>query len=205
MAGRGVVPKITGIDKKEFAAFLDVAITSKIKQASTEAMEDWSKIALRAGRKAIRGGGGRFTSSPRFSRALRVNVYENTGLDPAAFFYHKVPYAGIFETGGTIRGRPFLWLPTDAVARGIKTPKQFKRFYPGKTLRTARRKGKPPMLVADLGTYKLKRGGFRPKFIPVFVAVPSVDINKRFAVRKAIEAALPELGELYARKMRAYG
>ncbi len=204
MAGRGVVPKITS-DGPDFKAWVEVQLAGKIKRASTEAMEDWSKIAIRAGRKAIRGGGGKFSSSPNFSRGLKVKVYENSGFDPAAFIYHKIPYANIFETGGTIRGRPFLWLPTDAVKNVVKTPKQFRRFYPGKTLRTARRAGKPPMLVADLGTRKLKRGGFRPKFIPVFVAVPSVDINKRFAVRKAIEAVLPELGELYARKMRSYG
>ena len=41
----------------------------------------------------------------KFAKALRLNVYpkKGTSLKAAAQIFHKIPYAGVFEEGATIR------------------------------------------------------------------------------------------------------
>ena len=50
------------------------------------------------------------------------------GMRPAAFIYHKIRYAGVFEEGAVIGGQPLLWLPLPTVPlrRGRPmTPSQY--------------------------------------------------------------------------------
>src|SRR6185369_5307318 len=74
------------------------------------------------------------------------------------------PGASVFQNGGTIKGRPLLWLPisgTDAV--GTRA-----RDYPGKLFSVNREAGGPPLLfsVSD--------------HAPKYFGVPSVHIPKKF-------------------------
>jgi len=53
--------------------------------------------------------------SRKWQNALRVNIYPPQGdsMHPAAFVYHKIRYAGVFEDGAVIGGQPLLWLPLE--------------------------------------------------------------------------------------------
>ena len=51
--------------------------------------------------------------SRRWQNAFRVDVFprgRKVSVDAAAWVFHKIPYAEVFEEGATIRGRPYLWI-----------------------------------------------------------------------------------------------
>src|SRR3954470_15419731 len=88
-------------------------IQRPIAKAATAAVREAGDIAKRNGRANIAAAG----FSRKWQNALRVNVYPQHGdsLRPAAFIYHKIRYAGVFEEGAVIRGQPLLWLPLPTV------------------------------------------------------------------------------------------
>ena len=177
----------------------------KLDNATYEAMLDFSKVVLRAGRRAIAQGGGKFLTELNFQNALRAKVYENNRLDSAIFVYHKIPYANIFEVGGTISGKPFLWLPTDVVPDAIKSPKQFRRFFPHIKIRSARRAGGTPMLVARFGKGRFKaKGKYVIKSVPIFVGIQVVDIPQKFGIERAIRKTMVKFNPILQRKLEKY-
>ena len=119
----------------EFSAAQLIA-EQKIAKASTGAVREAADLAKAAGRRAIAAAG----FSSRWQNALRAKVYPQTGysIDAAAYIWHKIPYAGIFETGGTIAGHPLLWLP-------IGNAPPIGKFN-GKLI-SINRPGKPPLLA----------------------------------------------------------
>ena len=68
-----------------------------IAKAATAAIREAGDIAKRNGRASIAAAG----FSQKWQNALRVNIYPPQGdsLRPAAFVYHKIRYAGVFEDG----------------------------------------------------------------------------------------------------------
>jgi hypothetical protein len=119
---------------------METAATATMRQVG-----DLLKTEVRAN---IRSGG----LSAKWANAWRVAVYpkRGTSLDPAAFGFHKIPYALIFEEGGTIRGRNgLLWLPLPTVpkvGKRIARPKDLT----GVDLFTIKRNGKKPLLAANI-------------------------------------------------------
>ena len=92
--------------------FVDVIareLQKPIAKAATAAMKDAGDVAKRTGRSSIASAG----FSRKWQNALRVNIYPAQGdsMRPAAFIFHKIRYAGVFEEGAVIRGQPLLWLP----------------------------------------------------------------------------------------------
>ena len=149
-----------------------------------------------------------------FVKALRVDIYPQgrNSLNATAHIYHKIPYAGVFEEGATIRGQPRLWLalPSTPQRYGRKpmTPELFaKSIGP---LSFVKRPGKRPLLVA-----KAKKGKNMTKIslarfcsggrgegpfvsVPVFVGVDSVSIRKRLNITRIVRQARDRLPKLYA-------
>jgi Family of unknown function (DUF6441) len=82
-------------------------------KAATAASRETGEIAKRNGRASIAAAG----FSRKWQNALRVNIYPPQGdsMRPAAFIFHKIRYAGVFEEGAVIGGRPLLWLPLPSV------------------------------------------------------------------------------------------
>ena len=111
--------------------FVDVIareLQKPIAKAATAAMKDAGDVAKRTGRSSIASAG----FSRKWQNALRVNIYPAQGdsMRPAAFIFHKIRYAGVFEEGAVIRGQPLLWLPLGnvPVRRGRPmTPSQYVR------------------------------------------------------------------------------
>jgi hypothetical protein len=165
--------------------------------------------------------------SKRWQNALRVDVYPKRGvsLNAAALIYHKIPYADVFETGATIRGKPRLWLPLKSTPKKIgnkrMTAERFsKEIAP---LRFIRRAGKPPLLAAKMAVSrgqaessnlgkvtlaKLRKGATGAgiiRAVPLFVAVDSVKIRDRLSIREITKNAADRLGEIYLDKVSKKG
>ncbi len=191
-----------------------------IAKGATQAMRKIGKLAVDAGRQAISAAG----FSAKFSRTLRAINKPKSGyvLNPSVYIHSTINYADIFETGKTIVGHPFLWLPLPSVppfkGRPHMTPRQYiQNVGP---LVTMRRPGKLPLLGAvvrgapkaqPFGRFasraKLRKGiagrGVT-QTIPLFVAVASVVIPKKFDVKGAIENAAEDIAAAYNETVETY-
>src|SRR5690242_11406255 len=139
---------------KGFVDAVSRELRKPIARAATAAIREAGQIAKRNGRSSIAAAG----FSRKWQNALRVNVYPPQGesLRPAAFIFHKIKYAGAFEEGAVIAGKPLLWLPLGnvPVRRGRPmTPSQYARSVG--PLVSVQRPGSPPLLFPK---YRGKRG-----------------------------------------------
>ena len=156
-----------------------------------------------------------------FVKALRVDIYPQgrNSLNATAHIYHKIPYAGVFEEGATIRGRPTLWLPLPSTpqkyGRYRLTPERYsKEIGP---LQYVKRPGKAPLLFAKVKSTKsgkgsrvtlsrLKagaRGQGKTTSVPIFVGIDSVSIRKRLDITGIVAKARDRLADFYAENMRS--
>ncbi len=184
-------------DTGQFKGFADAA-QSKIAQAATAAIADVGAKVKTQGRAAIASAG----FGVRWQNAFRVDLYPKGGgpsLRPAAFIYHKIPYADIYETGGTIRGNPVLWLPIEPnlPARGGRwTPARYVREIG--PLASAEHGNRPYLVTVPRRIGSRRRGAARsPRAIPVFVGISSVEAKKRFDIESIIRQAADELPALF--------
>lgn len=198
-----------------------------IANAATATINDARNEAVRQGRAAIASAG----FSNRWQNALRGNVYpaRTKSIDAAAFVYHRIHYAGVFETGARISGSPLLWLPLPGVPRKIGGRRMTPANYTAQIgpLHFVNVAGKAPMLAAymrgsgrskvTIGALRvgsaLGRLGVRPGersargrqvvSVPIFVGIRAVSLRARFnlrAVFRRIDALVPAL---YFRHWRA--
>ena len=77
-------------------------------------------------------------------------------MRPAAFIFHKIRYAGVFEEGAVIRGQPLLWLPLGNVPVRRRRPMTPSTICPlGRSARIDPARCRlPPLLFAK---YRAKR------------------------------------------------
>lgn len=97
--------------------------------AATAAVYEAGEFGKRWGRSAIAAGG----MSARWQNALRANAYPRrpkTSIDAAVWFYHRIPYAHVFQDGATISGSPLLWARTSAAPQRMGRGRFSKRFTP---------------------------------------------------------------------------
>jgi hypothetical protein len=157
--------------------------------------------------------------SRKFQSALRFKVYPKgkTSASPAALIYSKIDYAGVFEKGGTVAGKPLLWLPLPDAPRGRggkKIPAGEYRKFVGWPLYSIKRPGKTPLLGANIrqtskrskgiSLSMLKRGrnpGGRgvERLVPLYFGVPRIQIEKKFSVEGAAKAAFASYPTYYYR------
>lgn len=186
--------------------------------AATEAMREVGEIAQAAGRASIRAAGGRFGKG--WQNALRLQVFPKNGvsLGATAFIYHKIPYAGVFERGATIHGKPIMWVPLKSAPSTIGgrklTPDQY-RVQIG-PLTYVKRPGHPPLLVGRIASRTakgrkvtsvnlsaLKRGSREGgSSVPIFVGIDVARISKRFDIAGAIAQAARNLPILYFKHLQ---
>lgn len=179
-------------------------------KAATAAVTQATADAKIAGRASIQAAG----FSAKWQNALQAKVYPESGvsLNAAGIVYHKISYAGIFQEGGTIAGRPLLWLPIEANLPGGQkwTPAKFvQQVGP---LRSVRNAGGRPLLVGQVGigstgaVLPRQRGRSarqsRSSWRPVFVGIDVVEIAKRFNVTEAVEAANARLPGYYEANLK---
>jgi hypothetical protein len=166
-----------------------------IARAATKAVTSARDYVITAGAANIAGAG----FGPRWQKALAGKVYPQgkDSVDAAAFIYHRIPYANVFEKGATISGRPTLWLPLPELDRvrvgraGSKvTPAKLARA--GYKLQVVRRPGRRPLIFMN------QRQGGKKVSVPVFVGVPRVSIRKKFNILGIARQASGRLPEFYS-------
>lgn len=157
--------------------------------------------------------------SQRWQGALRVTVYPKgkKSTHPTIQVRHMAKYSGIFETGGTIAGKPLLWLPLPDAPRGRGgkqiPPGQF-RQYVGWPLYSIKRPGKTPLLGANIrqtdsrakgvSLSQLRRGrnpGGRgtERLVPLYFGVPLVTIKDKFSITEIAQKEADQLPETFAK------
>jgi hypothetical protein len=199
-------------------------------KAATRAIREIAEIVKSEGRASIAAAG----FSKRWQNALRVDVYPggrtfkvnspgNYSMNAAAWVYHKIPYAAVFEDGATIRGRPKLWVPLSGtpkkIGRNRMSPKLINERI-GRVLFPIKGRGKP-LLAIRVRMPASRAAQDRPKVtpamlrkaipvgrpapkgrgvlrsIPLFVGVSSIEVRKRFSIRQICGRAAGRLAELY--------
>jgi hypothetical protein len=197
------------------------AMYQPIAVAATAAIHDAGALVLRDGRAAIASGG----FGPKWQRTLKVNYYPGRAVSakPALLAYHKIPYAGVFETGARIGGSPLLWLPLGSLPAKIGGRRMTPRNYAAAVgpLHSIRAPGRRPMLAGymPLGkrgpgkiTLPKLRAGARASrngrtaglvSVPLFVGVTQVQLHKHFDLQAVFEAARASLGPAYLRHIQA--
>lgn len=156
-----------------------------LKVAAFGAMKDLAAEVSRLGRRSIRVGG----FSERWQNAFRVRMYPSNkpSLRTVVYAYHKIDYAGIFDAGGTVRGRPFLWIPTKnapvPLGRQRKiTPARFvKQFGPLSSSRKSERSKRVILFGRIPGSRRR---------VPMFIGVELIRQRKRFDIDGAVNVAL---------------
>lgn len=199
----------------EFAAAM-AAIKDPIAFAGTAAISEAGDIVKREGRADIAAAG----FSKRWQNALRVNVYPRRkySIDAAALIFHNIRYAGVFEEGATISGRPKLWLPLPTAPKRAGRQKMTPALYIRSIgpLISIERPGKPPLLAGRIATNRrgsktgkvslsaLKRGGAGAPstLVPLFIGIDRVNIRDRFSIRQITERAAARLGALYLKHLK---
>ncbi len=184
-------------------------------KAATLGMRQIGKLAETKGRQAIQAGG----FSPKFARTLRAINKPPSGyvLNPAVYIHSTINYADIFETGKTITGNRLLWLPLPNVPPGKNrehmTPREYIQNVGPLIWITTQKHGGLIMLgaVVEGPSTKPSRGRLRRTFlkrrfgektrpthvVPMFFAVTSITIPKKFDTEKAVEDAMNGLSDAY--------
>jgi hypothetical protein len=156
-----------------------------------------------------------------FVKALRVDIYPRgrNSLNASAHIYHRIPYAGVFEEGETIRGRPRLWIPLKSaplrMGRKRMTPQDYMAhvgplqfFQPpgGKPLLFAKMKAKKAGTKVTLSKLRAARtatGRGTTVSVPIFVGVDAVSIRKRLDIGSIVARASSRLAQLYSQAFRS--
>jgi hypothetical protein len=190
------------------------AMYAPIARAATGAIRDAAAEITTQGRSNIAAAG-----FPRgFQNALRVEVYPRAGVAAGAALYvhHTIPYAGVFERGADIKGKPLLWIPLPGTPARIGGRRLTPRAYiqaigPLSSLRS--RKGLPILagpISGRAGTKitlgKLRRGSRGEGNVtlqPIFIGVPSIHIRQRFGLQEIFNRAASGLGAGYIRNLQA--
>lgn len=185
---------------------------------ATATMDEVVGIVKSSGRQDIAEAG----FSKRWQNALRVDRYPRKGrvsMEPAAFIYHNIQYAGVFEEGARILGNPLLWLPLSGtparIGRNMTTPTRLASLLPernlvsiesrngtpllGATIRLSRSQANKPIPKVSVAALKRGREGSGVlRTIPLFFGVKATSIGRKFSIREICAAAQRRIPALYA-------
>ncbi len=184
-----------------------------IAKAATGAIVEAADIAKAKGRAAIASGG----FSSKWQNALRAKVYPQGGISmkPAAFIYHKIPYAWVFEEGAAISGKPMLWLPLPSVPKGRGNRQLSPQEYIAEIGPLVKAKGRD-ILLGQGSTAGILRASSRSvrlrksavaggtalgDWVPLYVGHTTVGDPQKFDIVGAVRSVEAQLGELYIKHL----
>lgn len=145
------------------------AIVEKVNTAVTAAMNMAASMIQDQARANIAAGG---NFGGRWTDGLHVTL-NNMRISMS----HDIPYADIFETGGTITGHPLLWLPLGGAQRG-------------QPMFSAKNAKKPLMFsVADK--------------TPQLFGIASVTIPKKWDLNGVIQNVLQNFADYFSEAMQS--
>lgn len=187
-----------------------------IARAATDAMTEVQADVKREGRANIAGAG----FSTRWQNALRVDLYPNKGLvslEPAVFVHHRIPYAGVFEDGATVMGKPLMWVPLPTTPRRVGNRKVTPALLGDVDLVPFRSKGGTPLLGASIKVPRSQANVERPRVslsalrrgtsgsrgvirtVPLFVGIRAARIPEKIDIAAICATARDSIPRLYAK------
>lgn len=198
-----------------------VRMEEPIAAAATTAMRGVANLVKIDGASDIARAG----FSARWQKALSTRVYPvgRNSMRAAVFVQHKIPYAGVFEDGATIAGKPMMWIPIPGTPASIGSGRGRRRLTPA-TLATDvsdlvsfRSKSGVPLLGARVRVTGERATAAKPKVslsllrrqnnyggrgvlrtVPLFFGVSTVNITKKFNIRQVCAKARNRIPSLYA-------
>jgi hypothetical protein len=123
----------------------------------------------------------------RWTEGMHANL-EGAAPNMRIYFTHDIPFAGIFERGGSIQGKPLLWLPlTGTDAMGVRAS----AFPDGLFAARYPRKSGPPLLFS-LADKK-----------PRYFGIPSVTIPQKFQLREDVSNVMENFRSVFDQAWKA--
>lgn len=196
--------------------------------AVRSAMKELAVQVQRGARAEIARGG----LSLRWQRGFRTFVFPRNPdgtLNVTIRGRHQIGYANIFERGGTIPGKPLLWLPLPTAPAKINGKRTTAKAFVESVgpLHSINRPGKPPLLAgfamraitgraATIGQLRTGqrnarhrqaraafggRLGKRPVSVPLFVGIRAARIRDRLNVSAVYDRARAQLPAAYSNAM----
>jgi Family of unknown function (DUF6441) len=154
-----------------------------IARAADAALRETATNAVEEGRSNI-AGAGKF--GPKWQQGLQFRmVGAQKGGEPKAIIFHRFGFAGVFEHGATIAGKPLLWIPT--------TPGGPRASRSGKKLTSATVRGKPMLFDANDRDRDRK---------PLYIGVPSVRIPRKWRITEIVKENAARIGELFRKYLK---
>lgn len=211
----------------EFAELWSLHMKGDLKlmqRAATQAIREGRDIADPIIRADIKGAGD--FSKRWYGKALFIKAYPQApaaSLAATLYVTHKIPYAGVFEDGEVLHGRPFLWLPLGSERVGARgsnrlLPRNFEARTGQKLIEFPGAHGQPLLGFRGRVRNKVGRAPRRVTFtmmkagtsgdggsittIPVFVGLRLARIGQKFHIGHILnEKIAPLLPSLYLRAM----
>jgi hypothetical protein len=155
--------------------------------ASVAALREAADDAVDEGRSNI-AGAGRF--GPSWQQGLKRRMKDTReggepSLQAKAIIFHKFGFAGVFEHGATIQGKPLLWIPTTEGGPAASRS--------GKKLVSATVRGRPMLFDAKDKDRHRK---------PLYIGVPSVRIPKKWRITEIVKKNAARIGELFLKHFK---
>jgi hypothetical protein len=188
--------------------------------AATQAMDVLKNQVKQQGRANIAAAG----MSRRWQNTLRVERYPLAGISlrAAVHVFHKIPYAGVFEEGATITGKPMLWVPLPTAPKRVGSRRATPRNINLPLVSFTSRQGTPllgyrtrvaagtdllghgtrSLTVAKLKRGRSKRASGVLRTIPLFYGIRTVNIRRRLDITGVVNQAYRRLPNLYVEKLR---
>jgi len=155
--------------------------------AAVAALRETAANAVQEGRSNI-ASAGRF--GPKWQSGLQYRTQDaveggEPSLQAKAVIFHKFGFAGVFEHGATIQGKPLLWIPT--------TPGAPTASRSGKKLVSATVHGKPMLFDANDRDRDRK---------PLYIGVPSVRIPKKWRITEIVKQHAAKIAQLFIKHFK---
>ena len=159
-----------------------------IATAAIAALRETAANAVQEGRSNI-AGAGKF--GPKWQSGLQYRTQDaGAGGEPSlrakAIIFHKIGFAGVFEHGATIQGKPMLWIPT--TEGGPRASRS------GKKLTSATVRGKPMLFDANDPDRHRK---------PLYIGVPSVRIPKKWRITDIVKQHVRRFAQLFHNHLKS--
>lgn len=133
---------------------------------------------IEEGARANIAGAGKFGS--RWTDGFHVEVIPSGVIGQMLHVFHDIPYADIFETGGTIQGNPLLWIGLSGTdAEGVPPS-----AYGGQLFSMKHPNGHPLM-------------GSKSDNLPKYFGIESVTITKKFDIAGVIDAVMQDFQSVF--------
>jgi hypothetical protein len=166
--------------------------------------------------------------SSKWVNSFRVKYYpdglKKPSISAAAFIYHKIPYAGVFDEPTQIVGNPLLWLPiTGAMqskgrpltpkqlsAKGVKLFSMVGHDVPllGAKIKTSKRAAASGSIKPQsLSSLKRGTGGKRgvEATVALFKGIPAVQLKKAFNIGSVVAKQAASVQSYYSAALKPDG